>query len=811
VSGADRLGGPSTHGNVTRGTRGINRTVGVADVPGLITKGDIEQLSAACVQEEPPACTAACPLHVDVRAVLTRAAAGDWATALATLRATLPFPGVIGRICQQPCRSACRRGEAGDPLAVAAVEQACAEFGGPGAPPARLPGRRQVVAVVGGGLSGAAAAFDLARRGYGVVLLEAADRLGGRLRDLPEALLPQGLVDAELGSVADLGVQLRLGTAVDPADFDRVCTDHDAVVVATGVAGQDFGLDRDPGTGGVRVHPVTGATGRAGVFAAGGVCRAGENPSGVESIAHGRRAAISIDRFVQGVSLTGARDGESSRTTCLVTNTQGVAAARVVPPADPVVGYTAAEAAAEAARCLRCSCLECVKACAFLEHYGSYPKLYARRVLHNMMMVKGNHTANKLINSCSLCGLCAEVCPTGVDMGAMLKRVRQRMVLQDLMPPSAHDFALRDMEFSNGEAFALARPPAGAQACRYAFFPGCQLPGSAPDDVHRVYGYLQDTLGDLGLMLRCCGAPADWAGRSDLADAAWAQFDEQYAALGSPTLIMPCTSCVRQFAEHRPDVPVRSLWTVLDEHELPPDARPASPGRVVSVHDPCTARNDRAVQDSVRNLLSRLGYQVEELPHSRERTECCSYGGLMWLANREIAEQTVRRRIAQSPRDYLTYCVMCRDLFAARGKRSLHLLDLLGTGDTGARATRPGPGWAQRHDNRARLKQTMLSTVWNEDLDEPAGSALIRLRVGDDVRAAMEDRLILTEDVRRVIRHAEQTGEVLVDRGTGHRLARFRPRGVTYWVEYTHDGDEYVVHRAYSHRVQVIGDAHHDR
>ncbi|HET9655303.1 MAG TPA: hypothetical protein VFP72_08110, partial [Kineosporiaceae bacterium] len=63
-----------SHGNVTRDTGGINRTVGVVATPGLIGKADIERLAAACTQEEPPACTAACPLHVDARAVLAAAA-----------------------------------------------------------------------------------------------------------------------------------------------------------------------------------------------------------------------------------------------------------------------------------------------------------------------------------------------------------------------------------------------------------------------------------------------------------------------------------------------------------------------------------------------------------------------------------------------------------------------------------------------------------------------------------------------------------------------------------------------------------------
>ena len=52
---------------------------------------------------------------------------------------------------------------------------------------------------------------------------------------------------------------------------------------------------------------------------------------------------------------------------------QGVASEPPASAADPARGYSRDEAAAEAARCLQCECLECVKACAYLEKFGAYP------------------------------------------------------------------------------------------------------------------------------------------------------------------------------------------------------------------------------------------------------------------------------------------------------------------------------------------------------------------------------------------------------------------------------------------------------
>ncbi len=254
-------------------------------------------------------------------------------------------------------------------------------------------------------------------------------------------------------------------------------------------------------------------------------------------------------------------------------------------------------------------------------------------------------------------------------------------------------------------------------------------------------------------------------------------------------------------------MPVVSLWEVYEQRGLPegsPRAADHASGAVFALHDPCTTRHEPAIQESVRTLVRRLGYEVEELPLSRDKTECCSYGGVMWLANRPLAEAVVQRRIAESTTDYLTYCAVCRDFFARRGKRTLHLLDLIDGSAPNVSAARPSPGFSQRQENRARLKRKLLAELWGERMsDEQAAWEKIRLVIPDDVQARLDDRLILEDDVRRVIEYAERTGRRLVSPQTGHLLAYHRPTAVTYWVEYTFENDGFRIYNAYSHRMQI--------
>ncbi len=772
----------------------------------LLDQQELRDLEAQCIQECAPPCTAACPLHVDVRALSAEVSQGNFSAGLQILRKNLPFPGIVGRVCDQPCRAVCKRNEA---IEIASLERACADWGEPPAEnSARLAPRKQRVAIVGGGLSGLTAAFDLVRKRYGVVIFEARGYLGGSLWSIPETRLPRSIIETETAQLLKMGVEVRLNTTVSPtADSGSVSLgqlqrEFNAVYLATGAntaARFSFSLDAAEQ---MVVDPVTYATDQPGIFAGGEMLGKNTPASPVAAMSDGRRAALSIERYIQRVSLTASRANEGAYESCLYTNSDGLATLPVTPAADARAGYNKAEAAQEAGRCLQCECLECVKVCEYLAHFGSYPKKYARQIYNNMTIVMGTRGANKLINSCSLCGLCGEVCPTDLDLGAVCKQARQVMVAQGHMPPSAHDFALRDMQFSNSDKFTLARHQPGAQTSRYVFFPGCQLSASAPDQVEQVYAYLRQRLPEVGLMLRCCGAPADWAGRPDLFQAALAEVTEQLAGMGQPRLILGCSSCYQIFKANLPGVEIVSLWELFDQLGLPAEARPSS-GGMLSIHDPCSTRYEAHIQESVRRLVGKLGYQIDELPLSREKTTCCSYGGLMWLANPELSRKVVAHRIAANPADYLTYCAMCRDFFARHGKRSLHLLDLIFDPDPQARALRHSPGYSQRHENRARLKQKLLKEVWGETMTAPEAYESIQLLLSEEVQQRIEDRLILVEDIQRVIEYAERTSHKFRHPQTGRFLAHYRPTRVTYWVEYSPQGDAFVVHNAYSHRMEI--------
>ena len=770
----------------------------------------VKEWEARCIEEQAPACTAGCPLRLDVRGMLAKAKAGDFAGACAIYARFIPFPAILGRICDHPCEAVCRRAEAGGAIRIAALERACVENAYASIQRAPQPSRKpKRIAIAGAGLAGLTAAFDLAMKGHAVTVFEAGARPLERLHRDYGAVLPPPAIDADIASLTKLGVTIRRGERVagdtSPSGLEALIAGYDAVLLALGPSpAPEFASTlRLTPAGHLEIDPATCATNHPKVFGGGLHGAPGKAYSPIGAASDGRRASASIDRLLQGASLTASRPAETGAASCLFVNT---AAHAPVPPVEPAApdanaGYNPSEAMAEAARCFPCRCMECVKACEYLKHYGSYPKRYVRDIYNNISIVMGNRKTNRQIDSCTLCGLCETICPNDLGMGEVCLEARRNMVDSGHMPASHHDFALRDMAHSRSDAAAFARHQPGHAASTMAFFPGCQLAASSPWHVESIYAHLGARIASgIGLMIDCCGAPAHWSGRRSLHEDVKAELRDKWESLGQPQIVTACSTCLKMLGEFHPEMNAISLWTVMAITGLPDGPKPQIPGPL-AIHDPCTGRHAADVQRAVRSIAAGLGATVHELSGA-ELTTCCGFGGLASFANPEVTDKIVSRRIGESADDYLTYCAMCRDNFARHGKRSVHLLDLVFPAPDGNDpAARPDPGYSRRRDNRVRLKARILRELWGEKMSDPVPE--IDLILSGDVRADMERKLILVEDIARAIARAEATGRKLTNKTTGHSIAAHRVGEFTCWAEYEVTPAGIVVHRAYGHRMQV--------
>jgi heterodisulfide reductase subunit A len=184
-------------------------------------------------------CKIACPAHLPVQGYVALIRERKFQEALDLIRESLPFAGSLGRICDHPCEDVCKRDEVDEPLAICALKRFAYDIcdGGELPQPAERV-HEERVAVVGGGPAGLTAAYQLARRGYGVTVYESQPVAGGMLAvGIPEYRLPREVLNHEIDIVRALGVEVKLGTPVGlegGPGLNELRAQHDAVFVAVG-------------------------------------------------------------------------------------------------------------------------------------------------------------------------------------------------------------------------------------------------------------------------------------------------------------------------------------------------------------------------------------------------------------------------------------------------------------------------------------------------------------------------------------------------------------------------------------------------
>ncbi|MBR5510565.1 MAG: 4Fe-4S dicluster domain-containing protein, partial [Lachnospiraceae bacterium] len=717
-----------------------------------------------------------CPLKLDTKAMIAAVASGDFTKARQLYEKITPFPNILSAGCEAPCEGKCKLCSLGDGIAIRAVEAAAVSYG----EKSKAKGffrtkKKQKVALVGSGLFLTFLAGELSKKNYPVaVYTEAADQESF----LKEAASFAGekVLAAEEAALRGMDIRFVFHSVLDREALQSELQSFDMIAASLDVAERWYpGLEIDDALMICREHQlVTGRT------------------EGVLGAAFGaKKAALTVDRLAQKLDPSNTRGEEGAVETKLYTSLEGIEPSRQVPVGTE--GYSREDAIQEAGRCIRCHCDECIKGCAYLQYYKKFPRVLTREIYNNVSIIMGDHMMNKPINACSLCGQCAVTCPNGYDMGDICHIARQNLVSTGKMPLAPHEFALMDMGFSNEDAFLCRKQP-GYEQCKYVFFPGCQATAIAPDTVKAAYLDLCERLeGGVALILGCCGAICDWAGRYEMQEKTEEFIRSQLAMLGDPIVIAGCPTCKKQLAKHE-GIELLGIWDILNQIGLPEGANrwnvPAA------VHDSCGARGDADTQQSIRRLAEQIGCQLVATPYEKDKSPCCGYGGLTSYANREVAKEMTQKCLERTELPYITYCMACRDRFAREGRESRHLLELV----YGTHAGAP-PDISQKRYNRLMLKISLLKELWREDVEMTGPD--FQIVFTDGVLSQMDDRMILKTDVIRVMEQYRENQEAILDADTGLCIARARLGNVTFWVKFEEEDGGYRIHGAYSHRMGI--------
>ncbi len=228
--------------------------------------GGAAQVSSGRPQqvEKLPPCVENCPNCNDVRGWIALVSQHDkmglteqvaFEKAWALLVESNPFPSVMGRVCPHPCESSCNRTDKDGAVAINSLERFLGDWGieqGLPLPRPEVDRQPESIGIIGAGPAGLSCAYQLSRLGYPVTVYEAFPEAGGMLRyGIPRYRLPREVLDAEIRRIMDLGVELKLQTAVGrDVSLEDLRSRHQAIFAGIGAhRGKRLGVPGEDGPG----------------------------------------------------------------------------------------------------------------------------------------------------------------------------------------------------------------------------------------------------------------------------------------------------------------------------------------------------------------------------------------------------------------------------------------------------------------------------------------------------------------------------------------------------------------------------------
>ncbi len=188
-------------------------------------------------------CQRACPIHQDIATYVDYVSQGRYLDSWLVIHETNPFPSILGRLCNHPCETDCKRGWVQGPenaVSIKSLKRFATDYAWARKVKIeyqRAPENGKRVAIVGSGPAGLTAAQDLRLMGYTVDLYEREAKLGGLLSaSVPHFRFEMDQLLWEIQMIVDTGVNVHLNVNVGKdLPLQKLLDDYDSAFLSVGM------------------------------------------------------------------------------------------------------------------------------------------------------------------------------------------------------------------------------------------------------------------------------------------------------------------------------------------------------------------------------------------------------------------------------------------------------------------------------------------------------------------------------------------------------------------------------------------------
>lgn len=186
------------------------------------------------------------------------------------------------------------------------------------------------------------------------------------------------------------------------------------------------------------------------------------------------------------------------------------------------------------------------------------------------------------------------------------------------------------------------------------FMPGCSLNAIEPKNVEITFEYLKTIYPDIKMYNTCC------------------KKDDNPEV---DTLIFLCYTCHKTMKAKNSAMNYLSIWDIYNKNGLP-DYINKNNDKTIAFHDNCKMRFHKDSHETIRNVISQLGYNIEESTNNKNNSKCC--GKPLRLKDKDKGIALTNKRANEFDSNTLvSACNGCRKSFELTDKKSIHLFTLM--------------------------------------------------------------------------------------------------------------------------------------
>lgn len=234
----------------------------------------------------------------------------------------------------------------------------------------------------------------------------------------------------------------------------------------------------------------------------------------------------------------------------------------------------------------------------------------------------------------------------------------------------------QDISFSN---FMMK-----GKASNSVFFPGCAFMKFDSDIIYKTLNLLKRYDEKVEVCSLCCGRPSEV-----LDDKSKYKYEIKLAnyikSKKISNIYLACPNCLKRLRyinnKYNLSLNIMMIYDIL-RHQLILDKNfnfnPIN--ETVVVHDPCSIRDDKITQNSIRDILKLSKQKYVEANKNCENTICCGNINMLHIINKKASKKLTNiclKNLTEKSNIVLSYCNGCLYTFNKFNIKTIHIIEVI--------------------------------------------------------------------------------------------------------------------------------------